>query len=156
MRYPKDGELEIDSANPHKLGRKAGKFVRWYWFMRNGFWSSSYWKWLRLLCWINSHQWASYYDMSISKSANIEPLYLDITLRCNRCWFTHKFSLRDNNLYYYLAGLVEVKTQAELNWDKHGYEKSNNELNRIKNNTKANLIKQFKEAVIKLEERMND
>jgi len=110
MNKPLNRKLsDIDNANLHKLGKLPKKLVRFWWFMRNGLFSSSNWKLSRLLCLFNSHDWLKDYDI---KDLDFDTL--DMEIKCGRCWYTHNFSLTGNNLFYLLTSLIEVKTPKTI------------------------------------------
>lgn len=105
MKYPLEKKLtDIDDANLHKMGLVPKTIVRLYWFLKNGFYSSSNWKWSRILCLFNSHAWGSTYGTEVINETNLK-----ITIFCNRCHYKHEFTMLHNDLKYKLLKWKDIE-----------------------------------------------
>lgn len=107
-QLPLQESMEIDIANPHKVGRKTAKILRFLWFMRNGLFSSSKWDNRRLLCVVGAHVWGRTYNID-----ELDYETLTCSIVCTRCHYKHKFLLASNRLFYFITPLIEVTTPLE-------------------------------------------
>lgn len=139
--------LGIDSGGVNKLGKRMRKFIRWYWFMENGLYSASYWKWRRILCLFGVHSWSKQYASKVRciRIINLDDMNLDIRISCERCNYMYIFELRSNDLFFQLASLIEVRTQSDIDYHST-YEPSNYE----KQKSIDNFIKIMQKCIDRL------